>query len=271
MKQGWISVHRQLEDHWLWEDKPYAKGQAWIDLLMLANHKDRKIPYKGEIITCKSGDVNRSILELSKRWGWSRDKTRKFLNLLESDGMVTVKATRHRTTITIENYEFYRYEPTTKRQQGNQGCSKDCGESSKKHTTSNTTKTIENCKVSPDKPATKQQQNGNQPTTSRQPADINNNVNNVNNIIYNADPQLDKAIKEFIKFRKEIKKPMTDHAIELLTNKLNKLSSDTSEQIEILNQSMLNGWQGVFPLKESGKKPKETTIDESKNDLDDLF
>ena len=64
---------------------------------------------------------------------------------------------------------------------------------------------------------------------------------------------------------------MTDHAIELLINKLNKLSSDTSEQIEILNQSMLNGWQGIFPLKESGKKPKETTIDESKNDLDDLF
>lgn len=230
MKQGWISVHRQLEDHWLWEDKPYAKGQAWVDLLMLANHEDRKIPYKGEIITCKSGDVNRSILELSKRWGWGRDKTRKFLSLLESDGMVTVKASKHRTTITIENYEFYRHKPTTKRQPSS-----------------------------------------NQSATNRQPADINNNVNNENNIIYNADPQLDAAIKEFIKFRRGMKKPMTDHAIELLINKLNKLSSDTSEQIEILNQSMLNGWQGVFPLKESGKKPKETTIDESKNDLDDLF
>ena len=41
--QGWVSVHRQIQNHWLWTDKPFSKGQAWIDMLMLANHVDNKI------------------------------------------------------------------------------------------------------------------------------------------------------------------------------------------------------------------------------------
>ena len=115
--QGWIPVNRQLQEHWLWKDKPFSKGQAWIDLLMLANHEDKKIPYKGEIITCERGTVNLSVSLLASRWGWSRDKTRNFLKLLESDEMVVVNATTHRTTITIENYALYNDRRTTKRQQ----------------------------------------------------------------------------------------------------------------------------------------------------------
>lgn len=106
-KNGWISLHRSIQNHWLWEEKPFSKGQAWIDLIMLANYEDKKMPYKGEIITCKRGTVNLSISFLAERWGWGREKTREFLKLLESDKMVTVNATKHRTTITIENYRAY--------------------------------------------------------------------------------------------------------------------------------------------------------------------
>lgn len=236
MKQGWVPVERQIQEHWLWKDKPFSQGQAWIELIMLANYEDKKMPYKGEIITCERGTVNLSISHLANRWGWSRDKTRRFLKLLESDGMVTVKATTHRTTITIENYSIYNDAPTTKRQQSDS-----------------------------------------KPTASRQQADTTNNINNNNNInnIYNDDPKLDTAIKEFITFRKKLKKPMTDHAVKLMIAKLNKLSTDIDEQVEILNQSILNGWQGIFPLKQEEKKntcgQNGIAIDESKNDLDDLF
>lgn len=234
MKQGWVPVKRQIQEHWLWKDKPFSQGQAWIDLIMLANYEDKKMPYKGEIITCERGTVNLSISYLANRWGWSRDKTRRFLKLLESDGMVTVKATTHRTTITLENYSVYNDVPTTKRQQ------------------------IDS-----------------KPTASRQQADTTNNNNNINkdNNIYNDEPKLDAAVKEFITFRKKIKKPMTDHAVKLMLSKLNKLSSDTDEQVEILNQSILNGWQGIYPLKREEKKSGQNgiAIDESKDDLDDLF
>lgn len=107
MAEGWIKLHRNIQEHWLWQDEPYDKARAWIDLLFLANYEDKKTAYRGEIIICKRGDVNLSISHLAERWKWSRDKTTRFLRLLESDGMCVVNATTNRTTITIVNYDFY--------------------------------------------------------------------------------------------------------------------------------------------------------------------
>ena len=114
MEKGWISLNRQIQEHWLWKDKPYDKARAWIDLLLLANYEDKRMPYKGEVITCKRGDVNLSYSFLAKRWGWSRKKVLSFIKLLENDEMVTTKATTHRTTITIVNYGFFQDKGTTK-------------------------------------------------------------------------------------------------------------------------------------------------------------
>ena len=279
MRPGWVPVSRELQDHWMWEDKPFAHGQAWIDLIMLANYEDTKMPYKGEIITCERGTVNLSISYLANRWGWSRDKTRRFLKLLESDGMVTVTATTHRTTITLENYSIYNDVPATKRQQADSSKTRNSSNFVESDdlgaTTNKATATIENYSVCDDAPTTNRQQIDSKPTASRQQADTtnNNNKNNKNNNIYSDEPKLDTAVKEFITFRKKIKKPMTDHAVKLMLSKLNKLTSDIDEQVEILNQSILNGWQGIYPLKREENKRGQNgiAIDESKDDLDDLF
>ena len=61
--------------------------------------------------------------------------------------------------------------------------------------------------------------------------------------------ELRTTLKEFLKMRKTIKKPMTDKAMKLLISKLNKLGSNDYEKIEILDQSILNCWQGIFELK----------------------
>lgn len=115
MAEGWIVLNRQIQEHWLWRDEPYDKARAWIDLLLLANHEDKKVPYKGKIIICERGTVNRSIASLAERWHWGREKTRNFLRLLESDQMVVVNATTNRTTITIVNYSKFQNLPATKR------------------------------------------------------------------------------------------------------------------------------------------------------------
>ena len=110
---GWIKVDRQLFEHWIWNEQPFSKGQAWIDLIGLANYEDGKTPYKSQIITCERGTVYRSISFLARRWGWSRDKTRNFLRLLESDNMIRIKATTNQTAITIENYGKFQDQATT--------------------------------------------------------------------------------------------------------------------------------------------------------------
>lgn len=65
---------------------------------------------------------------------------------------------------------------------------------------------------------------------------------------------LDDAIEKFKHHRKGIKKPMTENAVSLLRAELTKLAGDDmAKKIEIINQSILNGWQGVFELKASDK------------------
>lgn len=111
--KGWILLHKQIQNHWLWEDKPFSRGQAWIDLLLLADHTTHKSMWRGQMTEFKRGDVNLSITELAHRWGWTRDKARRFISQLESDNMVRAKCTTNRTTITLVKYDDFQNLRTT--------------------------------------------------------------------------------------------------------------------------------------------------------------
>ena len=70
--------------------------------------------------------------------------------------------------------------------------------------------------------------------------------------------ELKESIYEFIKMRKTIKKPMTNRALKLMLNKINKFSLNEQMQIDILNQSILNCWQDIYELKQQNNfKTKE--------------
>lgn len=107
MQQGWITLHRSLLDNFLWEDKPFTKGQAWVDLLLNANHEDKKIMFDGSVVEVKRGEKITSIRQLSERWGWSTTKTKKFLNVLQSEKMLTYFSNSKKTTYTVVNYNKY--------------------------------------------------------------------------------------------------------------------------------------------------------------------
>lgn len=71
------------------------------------------------------------------------------------------------------------------------------------------------------------------------------------------DESLNQAFLDYLEMRKQIKKPMTGRAVELAIKKLKELSAllfsdsmDNDLAIQILNQSVMNSWQGLFPLKE---------------------
>ena len=80
-----------------------------------------------------------------------------------------------------------------------------------------------------------------------------------NNNIKASETPLDRALEDFAKARKAMRKPLTDKARELTIRDLEKLApGDEATQIAILNQSIQRGWQGVFPLKDDSKGlPKE--------------
>lgn len=111
---GWIKLHRGISENWLWKDRePFDKRSAWIDLLLMANHKDFKTKRNNHVVVRKRGEVNTSVMYLSEKWGWSRNKVYRFLELLKEDGMIHTHGTTDGTTITVENYEKYQISETT--------------------------------------------------------------------------------------------------------------------------------------------------------------
>lgn len=62
--------------------------------------------------------------------------------------------------------------------------------------------------------------------------------------------ELKEAIRGFVDMRKSIKKPLTLNAFRLILKKLSSYSEIESVQIEILENSIMNSWQGIFPLKD---------------------
>lgn len=107
MGEGWIKTYRSLADHWLWQDKPFSKGQAWIDLMLIVNHRDNKTLIDGRLEEIERGKTITSIRKLCDRWGWSNTKVKNFLKMLENDGMIGVKSDSKNTVINIVNYSIY--------------------------------------------------------------------------------------------------------------------------------------------------------------------
>lgn len=105
--KGWIKLHRKILDCWIWQDKPYDKARAWVDLLLLAMHHDKKILIDEKIVVISRGSFLTSIVKLSDRWGWSRNKVSRYLQLLENEQMLNTKRTPKGTLVTIVKYEDY--------------------------------------------------------------------------------------------------------------------------------------------------------------------
>lgn len=116
--QGWISVHRNIYDNWIWNDtEQFDKRSAWIDLLLMANHEDKKVLIDGQLEIVKRAQRITSINKLAKRWKWSRKKVTNFLQTLEEDDMIILKKEQGKyTTITIVNYSFYQDNNSPKEQ-----------------------------------------------------------------------------------------------------------------------------------------------------------
>ena len=104
---GWIKIHRQIQNCLIWDDKPFNMASAWIDLLLLANHEDKETIFDKKPILVKRGQRITSVRELSTRWGWGKDKTLRFLRLLEREKMIVKDSDSRRTLLTIVNYGIY--------------------------------------------------------------------------------------------------------------------------------------------------------------------
>jgi hypothetical protein len=105
---GWIKVHRQLQEHWVWSKPEYLKW--WLDILMSANIEPKKVLIKGQLLGVYRGEVIYSYETWANRWKINKSKVLRFLKMLEKDSMIVLKSETVTTRLTICKYDTYQGE-----------------------------------------------------------------------------------------------------------------------------------------------------------------
>lgn len=210
MQNGWIKLHRQMTKNDLWHDKPFSRGQAWIDLLLQTNHEDGGFWKRGTFVKVKRGQTGRSEVSLAADWGWSRNKVRRFIDMLKNRRMIEQETGHLISVISICNYD--KYNPATEQQ---------------------TEQQVKHLK------------------DSRRNINKNEKKEKKSIRAITAKTEFEQTLEEFKTHRKQLKRPMTAKAFDLLRARLEELAPQNApRQIAILNQSIEYGWIGVFDLKD---------------------
>lgn len=235
-KNGWVKLHRKMLDNpIIMKDAEHLA--VWMYLLLNATHCEYPALFKGEKIMLQPGQLITGRKSIAGALDVNESKVRRILDSFENDQQIDRQRSNQNTLISLKNWEKYQL----------------CDQPNDQQTTN-------------DRPA-----NDQRPTTNNNDKNIKNVKNEI--YIYSDDPKLNNSILEFIAYRKSIKKPMTENAVKLMLGKLNKMSSDVNEQIDILNQSIVNGWAGIFPLpveKRQQKKNSFNNYPQRTYDFDDL-
>jgi len=224
MDNGWISVHRTMLN-WEWfEDS--TTFHIFMYCLLRANHAPNN--WQGNKIL--RGQFITSIGHISEDTGHSIQRVRTSLKRLKSTNEITIKTSNKYSIISITNYTEY--------QEANKPTNKQL---------------------------TNKQQTTNKQLTTNNNDNKENNDNNGNKDQKKAKPAISKkeypkelnskAWLEYIKYRKESKiRKLTSVGEDKQIKKLIGFG-DYGTQAACINETISNGWQGIFEL----KKPKKQT------------
>ena len=227
---GYILLHRCLMDKPIWFQSTPEQKVILVTLLLMANHEQSEWIWQGIKFEVQPGQFVTSIDRIVKKAGVSKQSVRTALVKFEKLEFLTNKSTKTGRLISIVNWHTYQVE----KRKSNKDANKDL---------------------------TKNQQRPNKDLT---PNKNDKECKNDKKYIYSENIELQKAINDFILMRRSIKKPMTEHAIELMLGKLNKLATNDQDKIKILNQSIMNSYQGIFPLKERTQHSNLSYFEEQK-------
>lgn len=127
------------------------------------------------------------------------------------------------------------------------------------------------------------QQNIYKQNTNKQNTKITNITNKPKSLFvelideYTNNKKLKEALSDFVKMRVDAdeknknknKIPFSATALKVAFGRLNKLAKTDEEKIELLDQSILRGWKGIFPISEYKNKssPKNQIIDYENGDI----
>ena len=237
---GFIKLHRKLLENPVFKNPELL--QLFLYCLLRASHKPIKMYFGDEELEIGKGQFITGRFELAKDLHQNESSTYKRLVRLKNLHMVALKSNNKNTLVTVQNWDIYQSinneldnvwteegqqnnnKITTKEQQSNNKVT---------HTRSKECKNEKNVKNEKKKDIK---------TYSEQFNDFTDNE------------ELKNTLFAFYDMREKQKPKMTDYAVKLMLIELNKITEDTDIQIKVLEQSILKGYKGIFPLKDNQYK-----------------
>lgn len=234
MHSGYIKLWRKFIDTSFYKRSECV--HLAIHLLLECNHEPNKFMFNGKEEVCDRGQTVTGLIKLSRETGISIRSLRTAIHSLTIVGFLTSKPTNRFRVISICRYDEYQAKPTSK-------------------------------------PTNKRQSNDNQ-TTSQTISDsiiidsADKNDKNDKNAKNTAPPftppqWIDPiAWRAFLDIRRRKGVADTTHALNLIIKELERLRGIGQKPKDILNQSIMSGWSGVFPLKGGAYSQHTLTADQ---------
>lgn len=88
---------------------------------------------------------------------------------------------------------------------------------------------------------------------------------------YTDNAELLEALRGFVEMRREKGRSLTKRALRLNLSKLDKLSSTDEEKIAIVNETVMRGWLGFFPLKQQEVRQHGAGRNDSRAALEERY
>lgn len=197
-----------------------SEREAWIWIISRAAWKETRHRIGTEMVVVHRGSFLTTLREMQLAWLWRSDtRVRTFLRRLESDKMIeaktNAKGNAQKTHIRVCNYEVFQ-----------------------------SIKRTENAEENAPETHGKRTKETSEPVNQKKEAKASRATPSKANVfaILSQVASPDMAEK-FIKFRADMKKPITDDMADAML----KILNGHHDPDAVLNNSIANGWQGIFP------------------------
>jgi len=225
-KDGFVKIYRQLLDNPV-VCKDADHLAVWIYLLLKATHKEQPHMFKGKRITLMPGQFTTARSLIANDLHLADSKVQRVLKCFEIEHQIEQQMSNEKRLITVLNWNKYQE-----------------NERQSEHP------------VNSDRTASEQRVN-----IQQECKNVKNDKNERN--IYSP---LAQAVEDFKEHRRKLRKPMTDHAVDLLLKKLDELANTDEQKIKLIEYAIERGWQSVFPIQDKGvgstqkqyNKPRES-------------
>lgn len=224
-------------DRGLWTDpdfadEPYSEREAWVWLIGAAAWRESRVRGNAHPVTLVRGEFSFSVRFLAQKFQWTVSRTDRFLHRLLKRDMLRDASRDGAQVYSINKYNHFQVVGLPKRDSNG---------------TPNETET----KQQRDKEETLKQVNNKKeeeraPTGAVVPFKPKAQVAVIPDWI---DPT---AWAGYCELRRRKHAPMTEQAFDLIFKKLDRWRARGHDPTEVLNNSIQNGWTGIFEPKDSG-------------------